>query len=253
MVAEVEAKRWVSLRGDRSHPANGGSLCIKGSHARDVVYSSDRLTHPLKKTKGGFKQISWDEALTEIAERMEEIKEKSFIRVTPPLKFGMSRQKGFKTPTGKVEFYSEKLRESHYDPLPSFNESLLKRDERYPLLGTTRRPGVYVHTKFRNISSLRKLHPDPMLEIHPEEAQKREIGEGSRVQVESPTGKVSLRIHVNEEMMTDLALADFGWGNPEDGGPNVNIITDDTNRDPVTGTTGNREFRCRIYLEQKED
>lgn len=76
MIAEVGGGRLISIHGDRSHPANKGSLCIKGAYARDIVYSSERLTYPLKKIKGEFKKISWEEAISEIAERLGEIRER---------------------------------------------------------------------------------------------------------------------------------------------------------------------------------
>lgn len=197
--------------------------------------------------------LEWvDYRLSPTGIRSQDFSENSFIVATPFSKYGESRQKGFKTPSGKVEFYSETMKKHGYDPLPSFNERLLQRSEKYPFSGTTRRPGVYVHTKFRNVPEIEKFHPSPVLEVHPEEALKRKIKEGDRVEVESPTGRISLRITFQEKMKPGLALVDFGWGNPWDEGPNVNLITDDSNCDPVTGTTGNREFFCRINPKPEE-
>lgn len=61
-------------------PANGISTCIKGKFAWDFVNSDDRLTTPLirtKNAKGGetFREATWDEALTLIAEKFTAIKE----------------------------------------------------------------------------------------------------------------------------------------------------------------------------------
>ncbi len=55
-------------------PANGISTCIKGKFAWDFVNSSDRLTKPLIREGGKFRQASWDEALNLVARRMTEIK-----------------------------------------------------------------------------------------------------------------------------------------------------------------------------------
>lgn len=63
---------------DRNHP-NGGSLCPKGLAAPELVYNSQRLRYPLKRTrpKGagdpGWVRISWDEALTVTASKIRRI------------------------------------------------------------------------------------------------------------------------------------------------------------------------------------
>ncbi|HEY3915393.1 MAG TPA: molybdopterin-dependent oxidoreductase, partial [Verrucomicrobiae bacterium] len=58
-------------------PANGISTCVKGKFAWDFVNSGDRLTTPLIREDGGFREASWDEALQLTARRMMEIKERS--------------------------------------------------------------------------------------------------------------------------------------------------------------------------------
>ena len=58
-------------------PVNGISTCIKGKFAWDHIDSKDRLTKPLIRENGGFREASWDEALTLVAGRLNEIKAKS--------------------------------------------------------------------------------------------------------------------------------------------------------------------------------
>jgi len=55
-------------------PANGISTCIKGKFGWDFVNSPDRLTKPLIREGGKFREASWDEALGLIARRLTEIK-----------------------------------------------------------------------------------------------------------------------------------------------------------------------------------
>ncbi|SHG99859.1 formate dehydrogenase subunit alpha [Halobaculum gomorrense] len=54
-------------------PVNEGSICIKGGAATEVVEHEDRLTDPLIKEDGEFREASWDEAYSYIVEEMERI------------------------------------------------------------------------------------------------------------------------------------------------------------------------------------
>src|SRR5271168_4610561 len=58
-------------------PANGISTCIKGKFGWDFVNSPDRLTTPLIREGGKFREASWEEALALVARRLAEIKARS--------------------------------------------------------------------------------------------------------------------------------------------------------------------------------
>jgi anaerobic selenocysteine-containing dehydrogenase len=81
VVAVVEDGRLAKIKPDSDHP-NGG-ICIKGSAAPELVYSPDRLRHPLKRTRPksdpdpGWVEISWNEALEIVASRLAQIKAES--------------------------------------------------------------------------------------------------------------------------------------------------------------------------------
>lgn len=68
----------------KGHPL--GMLCRRGEHAREIVYSPDRLRHPMKRVgpKGTheFEPISWDEAYDLIVENLEQIKAESGPQAT---------------------------------------------------------------------------------------------------------------------------------------------------------------------------
>jgi anaerobic selenocysteine-containing dehydrogenase len=70
IVAEVEGGRIVSHRGDPEHGITRGFLCHRGRHYLDRFYSPDRITHPLRRDGDGWRRVSWDEALDEIAGRL---------------------------------------------------------------------------------------------------------------------------------------------------------------------------------------
>jgi anaerobic selenocysteine-containing dehydrogenase len=78
-ITTVENGRVARLDPDPEHP-NGGVICIKGKAAPELLYHADRLNYPLKRTrpKGdpdpGWTRISWDEALSDIAEKLMAIR-----------------------------------------------------------------------------------------------------------------------------------------------------------------------------------
>ncbi|HUN40792.1 MAG TPA: molybdopterin-dependent oxidoreductase [Acetobacteraceae bacterium] len=77
-VASVEDGRFTRLDPDPTHPT-GEALCAKGRAAPELVYSKERLTRPLRRTrpKGeadpGWMEISWDEALDATAAGMRRL------------------------------------------------------------------------------------------------------------------------------------------------------------------------------------
>ncbi len=183
---------------------------------------------------------------------LDDLKKQQIIYTTPPLEYRKYLKHGFKTPSGKVEIYSQKLKDFGYPPLPEFKDldasfaAETASLDSYPLIGTTRRPGVYVHTRFRNIPALRRLEPEPLLRLHPEDAQSRKIADGDLVAVQSPNGMIRIKAKITDEVSPGVIIIDFGWGNPWDQGPNVNILTSDRDRDPISCSTPNRRFRCQV-------
>lgn len=62
--------RVVAIAGDKAADVNKGLLCVKGYHVGGILYGKDRLTQPLLRKDGSLVEISWDEAITMIAERI---------------------------------------------------------------------------------------------------------------------------------------------------------------------------------------
>ncbi|WP_066175181.1 molybdopterin-containing oxidoreductase family protein [Bacillus marinisedimentorum] len=66
--------RLWKLTGHPDHPNSKGKLCARGHGYATVVYSPDRLTEPMKRSKdGSFKPISWETAFDEIGSKLKEI------------------------------------------------------------------------------------------------------------------------------------------------------------------------------------
>jgi predicted molibdopterin-dependent oxidoreductase YjgC len=61
----------------KDHPINEGGLCIKGWNAHEFIYNQGRLKKPLLRKDGSFKEVSWEEALEEVATGLKKIKEEN--------------------------------------------------------------------------------------------------------------------------------------------------------------------------------
>jgi len=66
----------VRINGVEDSLTNNGMLCVKGRFGFDFVQSDERLTTPLIKKNGKFEEASWDEAISLVASKFSEIKEK---------------------------------------------------------------------------------------------------------------------------------------------------------------------------------
>jgi anaerobic selenocysteine-containing dehydrogenase len=175
-------------------------------------------------------------------------------------------KKGFGTPTGKVELYSEILRELDYDPLPRYYEPPespysrpdLAKD--YPLiLITGMRHYPFYHSEHRQISSLRRQHPYPIVQIHPETAQRYGIKDGEWVWIETPRGRIRQVCRYFDGIDPRVVAAQHGWWYPEMPGEepwlhgvwesNINVVVDDeiTHCNNLNGGWPLRTALCKIY------
>lgn len=172
---------------------------------------------------------------------------------------------GFATPSGKIELSSNILKQLGYDPLPEHiepPESPISQPElakEYPfILITGGRHLPYYHSEHRQVKSARKMHPDPLMQINPNVAEKYGISEGDWVWIESPRGKVKQRCEILKGIDPRVVHAQHGWWFPEMEGAaptlhgvfksNINVLTDD---DPevcnkIHGGWPFRGFLCKI-------
>ncbi|MDW7670746.1 MAG: molybdopterin-dependent oxidoreductase [Bacillota bacterium] len=73
MLVSVEDGSKVRVSGDPGDPITQGFLCGKGQRIVERFAHPDRLTSPMKRTVSGWKSISWDEALDDIADQLSSI------------------------------------------------------------------------------------------------------------------------------------------------------------------------------------
>ena len=78
LVAKVKNGKLTAIKGDPADPEGKGQMTLRDRHMKDILYAKDRLTVPLRrkgpKGSGKWEEISWDEALDEIAVNLKNIK-----------------------------------------------------------------------------------------------------------------------------------------------------------------------------------
>lgn len=166
----------------------------------------------------------------------------------PPMKYRKYEERGFQTPSGKVELYSDTLKKHGYNPLPIYlepEESSRKKPrlaKKYPLaLITGEKMRMYTHSTLRNIPSKRKLCPNPFVRINVKDAAERGIKNGNLVIVKSPRGSIKLAAKVTERIMQGVVSIPHGWEQA-----NANTLTDDDRLDPISGFPPYRGALCEV-------
>jgi formate dehydrogenase major subunit len=71
----------IHVEGDPDHPINRGTLCPKGASLEQDILNDRRLLKPQVRRPGAteWEDISWDQALTEIAQRMKKTRDDTFV------------------------------------------------------------------------------------------------------------------------------------------------------------------------------
>ena len=73
--AEVHNGVWVRQEIASDHPVSRGSHCCKGAGAIDMVTSPKRLKNPMKKVNGKWTNITWEDAIGEIGDKLLKLRE----------------------------------------------------------------------------------------------------------------------------------------------------------------------------------
>lgn len=180
-------------------------------------------------------------------------------------KYRKYKKTGFGTPTGKVELHSTVLEHLGYDPLPAYIESKEtivsnpKLAEKFPLtLITGGRVREYYHSEWRQVEPVRKFHPFPIVQMHPNTARKYGIKDGDWIWIETARGRAKQMAKITDIVPENIVHAEHGWWYPELLGkeplhhvfePNINLVTDDdpSSCNQIIGSWPLRTALCKIY------
>ena len=168
-----------------------------------------------------------------------------------PAEPGKCLRDGFKTPTGKFEFYSTAIAaiDPKYglDPLPSYYDSLADQNdeqtrENYPFyLCTGARLAHAIHSRAHETPWLRSLRPEPTCEINPEDGKRLGLKEGGSVEFYSPYGSIRVKVKYTHKIKPGVIMMLHGYTEA-----NVNLLIGRDHLDPYSGFPGFKGMRCNI-------
>jgi anaerobic selenocysteine-containing dehydrogenase len=155
---------------------------------------------------------------------------------------------GFSTPSGKMELASGILAEYGQDPLPRFQEpqrspfSTPEEAKRFSLILTTgARLPMFIHSRTFRMPWTRELRPDPMVDIHPSDAEKRMISQGDPVHLTTARGSILVKANLTETVFPGMVNMYHGY--PE---ADVNRLIEPDYLDPISGYPGFKSLLCEV-------
>ena len=137
---------------------------------------------------------------------------------------------GFDTPSGKVEFYSERAAALGLDPLPDYipprEDTRSAAALRYPLAMISPPARHFLNSSFVNVQSLRAAEGEPWLDIHPDDAAARGVIAGNYVRVFNDRGSLELRARVTDRARRGVVVGlSVWWKKLARDGKNANELT----------------------------
>lgn len=162
-----------------------------------------------------------------------------YARLDLPEPYLPFAQGNFPTPSGKCEFYSQRMADDGYDPLPTYEggdwgletgdwadvSSQSPIPDSQSLICISPPAHSFLNTSFGVVDRLRTREREPLLQMHPTDAAARQIGDGEAVRVWNELGEVELTARVTEDLVPGTVLAPgIWWASHSPDGRNINQI-----------------------------
>ncbi len=132
-----------------------------------------------------------------------------------PDRFKQYQEKGFRTPSGKVELKLSSAEKLGTKPLPEYTGLPEAVDADYPLQLISAKSRYYLLSSYRWVEKLRQKRPHPTVEIHPETAALYGINDGDQVKIETRYGQIIQQALLTEIVPLGVISAALGWWYPE--------------------------------------
>jgi anaerobic selenocysteine-containing dehydrogenase len=170
--------------------------------------------------------------------------EKGWVRLNVPRPYAPYASGDFTTPSGKCEFYSERLAKMGFDPLPTYippYESVERDPElvaTWPLTLISSPAHQFLNSTFVNVDKLRRPVGRPECIVHPADAAPRSIATGDEVEIRNGRGAFRAVARVDEGIRPGVVWApSIWWTKLSPDGRNVNETTSQRETDLGGGAT----------------
>ena len=177
------------------------------------------------------------------------------------MRYRKHETEGFPTPSGKFEIACSALESMGFDPVPDFVEppespyGTPELAREFPLIAVTgAKIEPFFHSELRQVASLRKRNPDPIVELNPDTARELSIEEGDWVWIESPRGRIRQRARLTAGLDPRVVSVQHAWWFPEREPPeygwkesSASLLLDPHPADAIWGSEPWKGFLCKIY------
>lgn len=177
---------------------------------------------------------------------LEELQKHPGGLVYKPIRYRKHLTRPLPTPSGKVEFASAYLKGLGLPEIPEYRPPTNRPglDPDYPYILTTgARMSLFFHSRHQNIRRFRAIHPYPIVEICPADAQNLGIKDQDRVRLISPVGQLEVlaKIVHASELLPGIMEMYHGWEECP-----VNLLSADDDFDPLSGFPPLKAIKVRI-------
>ena len=135
---------------------------------------------------------------------------------------------GFPTPSGRCEFFSQRLADQGQDGWPHYrpNHEQARPGDRFPLAMISPPARNFLNSSFVNVKSLRDMEGEPLLEMHAEDARERHLLDGQRVRIFNERGEYHCRLSISPRARPGVVHGlGIWWRKMGLNGTNVNQLT----------------------------
>jgi anaerobic selenocysteine-containing dehydrogenase len=191
----------------------------------------------------GFAEAPFDETDAELIEQsltnpmnpyIEEITYESLTK-HQYLKAKVKFPDSLPTPSGKIELYSEKMKQDGYPPLPTYIPLIKDSDHPFQFIAAPNHN--FLNSTFANQSKHIELEKEPVVVLNREDAEKLNVYDGEQVRVWNERGECMLKASVGDSVLQGVAVTQGLWGAVDSTNHLVNALTPDRIADMGGGAT----------------
>lgn len=150
---------------------------------------------------------------------LERLKQEGWVRLNLPEEFAPYREGGFRSPSGKCEFYSERLEAMGIDAVPNYvppRESIEVAPQlaaKYPIQLLSPPARTFLNSSFANLPSFLKQEKKPFVDLSAADAEARGIADGEMVRVFNDRGDFCVTARISDRVKPGVAVALSVWWN----------------------------------------